>query len=128
MSGLSDYLEGELLDHALGTGSFTAPSNIYLALYTSDPNDDNSGTEVSGSGYSRQAITFNAASGGSATNSSAESFTASGGNFGTITHIGLLDASTSGNLLFRGALSVSKVINDGETLSFPVGSVTVTLS
>ena len=128
MSQMSNYLENELLDHALGTGSFTMPATVYLALYTSNPADDNSGTEVSGSGYARNAITFGAAASGAATNSSQETFTASGGSFGTVTHIGLLDASTAGNLLVYGALTSSKTIADGESLVFATSSITVTFA
>lgn len=128
MSQLSNYAEGKLVEHLLGVASFTMPSTIYLALYTSDPTDANSGTELSGSGYARQTITFGTHSNGTSLNTSAETFTASGGNFGTITHIGLLDASTSGNLLCFGALAVSKTVNDGESISFAVGSISVTLA
>lgn len=128
MAEISNYLENELLDHALGTGAWTTPAAVYLALFTSDPTDAGSGTEVSGSGYARQAIAFGAASGGTAANTAAESFTASGGSFGTVTHIGIYDASTAGNLLFHSALNASRVVNDGDTLTFAIGDVTVTLA
>lgn len=127
MTALSNFLENELLDHSLGTAAYTAPSAVYLALFTSDPTDAGSGTEVSGSGYSRQEIAFGAASGGTASNSSEETFTASGGNFGTVTHIGLFDASTLGNLLYHGALDVSKVVNDTDSITFAIGSIDVSL-
>ena len=126
MAALSDYAENELLDHLLGTGVFTAPSAVYLALYTAAPSDSGGGTEVAGNGYSRQAVAFAAASGGSASNTSAESFTASGGNWGEITHWGIFDASTSGNLLLHGALTSSRTINDGDTLDFAAGDITIT--
>mgnify|MGYP003148183497 FL=1 len=122
----SNYLENKVIDHFLGTSSTTAPSNVFMALFTSNPTDANSGTEVSGNGYSRQTITFNAASSGSATNSSAETFTASGGNFGTITHFGIFDASSSGNLLYHGALTDDKVIEDGDSLVVASGAITIT--
>ena len=122
----SNYLENKVIDHFLGTSSTSAPSNVFMALFTSNPTDANSGTEVSGNGYSRQVITFNAASSGSATNSSAETFTASGGNFGTITHFGIFDASTSGNLLYHGALTDDKVIEDGDSLVVAIGAITIT--
>lgn len=126
MSGASNYLENEILDHALGTGSFTSPSNVYLALYSEDPADDNSGTELTAQpGYARQAITFDAASGGSASNSSAETFTSSSGNWTTATHFGILDALTTGNLLFRGALSAGIVIGEAG-YTFAIGDITVT--
>lgn len=126
MSAKSNYLELKVLDHFLGTASTSAPSNVYLALHTADPTDAGSGAEVSGNGYSRQVITFAAASSGSAASNSAEEFTASGGNFGTITHFGIWDASTSGNLLYHGALTASKTIADGDTLRFASGNITIT--
>lgn len=127
MAGISNYLENKLIDHSLGTASYTMPTTVYLALYTTDPTDANSGTEVSGSGYSRQAVTFSAASSGSTTNSSAESFTASGGSFGSVGYWGVLDASTSGNLLWYGALTNgAQTVTDGQSLTFVVSSITLT--
>ncbi len=127
MANASNYLENRLLDHALGVSAFTMPSTIFMALFTSSPTDANTGTEVSGSGYSRQAITFGAASGGSISNNSAEAFTASGGNFGTITHVGFYDASSGGNLLFWGSLVTPRIVNNGETINFGVGSLVITM-
>ena len=128
MSAKSNYLEKRVLDHFLGTSSTSAPSNVYLSLHTANPTDDASGTELSGNGYSRQVITFNAAhaTNGNTTNSSVEEFTASGGNFGTVTHFGIWDASSSGNMLYYGALTASKVIADGDTLRFAADSITIT--
>ena len=126
MSAKSDYLELKVIDHFLGTASTTAPSNVYLASHTADPLDAGTGAEVSGNGYARQAITFAAASSGSASSNSAEEFTASGGDFGTITHFGIWDALTSGNLLYHGALTASKTIADGDTLRFASGNITIT--
>ena len=105
MSAASNYLENRILDHTLGTTSYTMPTTIYLALFTSNPGETGSGTEVSGSGYARQAVTFGAASGGSALNNSTETFTASGGNFGTVSYFALFDALTSGNMLYYGPIS-----------------------
>lgn len=125
---MSNYLENKLVDHTLGTTAYTKPTNVYLALYTSDPTDANTGTEVSGSGYARQLITWNAASSGSSTNNTAETFSASGGSWGTVTHIGIFDALTGGNLLLYANLTTSRPVNDGDSLLFAVGSITVTYS
>lgn len=125
MAALSDYAENEILDHLLGTGAYTMPSQVYMALYTAAPNDAGGGTEVAGNNYSRQAIDFGAASSGSAANSAAVTFTCSGGNWGTVTHFGLFDASTSGNLLVHGALTASREILDGDEQVFAIGDVTV---
>lgn len=126
MSAKSNYLENKVLDHVLGTAAYTSPS-AYLSLYTSDPGEGDTGTELSGSGYARQAVSFNAASSGSATGPTvAKEFTASGGSWGTVTHFGIHDASSTGNLLYYGALTASKTIADGDTLRFAADSITVT--
>ena len=138
MSAASNYLENELLDHALGTGSaFSQPSNVYVGLFTSADSTGataanlEAGTitnEISGNGYSRQSATFGAASGGSASNSGNLTFTASGGNWGTITHVSIHDAASSGNLLFHGAVTSSKTIETGDTFQISSGNLTVTLA
>jgi hypothetical protein len=130
MSALSDAAEKLLLDWLMTTGTATRPTAWYIGLYTAAPSDSGGGTEVSGNGYSRQSVTFGAASspGGTTDNTGAVSFTASGGNWGTITHVGIFTASTSGTLLWHGALSASRTINDGDTLSFAIGAITLTLA
>lgn len=129
MSAASNYLELKLLDHALGTASFTAPSNVYLGLFTSDPTDADSGTEVStsSSAYGRQTITFDAAASGSAASAATVTFSAATANWGTITHIGIYDASTAGNLLFHGAVTTSKTIESGDTFQVSAGNLTISL-
>jgi|TARA_Y100000310_G_scaffold275401_1_gene291914 hypothetical protein len=127
MAAMSDYLENKFLDHFLGTSSTSAPAAVYVALFTSDPADDASGTEVSGSGYARQSMGFDAASSASASNTSAVTFpAASGGAWGTITHLGIFDASTSGNLLFHSSLTASKTISDGDIFKINAAGVTIT--
>lgn len=128
MTAASDYLENALLDHVLRNTAYTSPTTVYLALFTAAPSDAGGGTEVTGNGYSRQAMTFAAASGGTISTSADISFTASGGNFGTVTHFGIFDASTVGNLLVHGALSASRTVNDGETLTFATGDVDISLA
>lgn len=126
MSDLSDYLEAALLDHAFRNTPYSAPATVYLALYTTDPADDNSGTEVAGAGYARQAVTFDRTL-NTITNNIAVSYTATGGDYGTVTHIGVLDALAAGNLMFRAALTTPKTIEDGDTLTFAIGDIDFTL-
>lgn len=126
MSAMSDYLENEILDHILGTGAYTMPSTVYVGLSTGSFNDDNSGTELSGSGYARQSIAFNAASNGTADNSGAVDFPAATGSWGTVSHFGLFDASTSGNLLIHGALTASKTVATGDILRIATGDMDIT--
>ena len=125
MSSYSDYLENAILNHVFRNSALTSPTNVYLALYTVAPTDAGGGTEVSGGGYARQAITFGAASGGAISNTAAVQFTASGANFGTIVAVGIFDALSGGNLLAWDAIS-SAVINDGDTIDFAIGDIDIT--
>lgn len=127
MSAMSDYLEDAFLDHFLGTTSTSSPTNVYVGLHTADPTDAGTGAEVSGNGYARQTIGFDASSSGTASNSSAIEFpAASGGNWGTITHIGIYDALTGGNLLFHSALTATKIISDGDIFKIAASGVDIT--
>ncbi|MEL0019836.1 MAG: hypothetical protein VW709_08155 [Rickettsiales bacterium] len=126
MSAMSDYLENEILDHVLGTGSYTMPATVYIGLSTGSFGDDNSGTELSGSGYARQSITFAAASSGSASTNATVTFPTATGSWGAISSWGLFDASSSGNLLIHGSFASSKTIASGDVLRVNSGDLTVT--
>lgn len=130
MAALSDHAEKLILDWLMTNGSATRPTAWYVALYTAAPSDAGGGTEVSGSGYSRQSVTFDAATSGTGTtsNSGAVTFTAAGGSWGTISHLGIHDASTGGNLLWHGSLLASKTIADGDTLEFAIGNIDLTVA
>jgi len=130
MAALSDHAEALLLDWLMTNGTATRPTAWYVGLFTAAPSDAGGGTEVSTGGYARQSVTFDAASspGGTTSNSGAVTFTASGGSYGTVTHIGIFDASTSGNLLWHGALTASKTVGDGDTLEFSAGNIDLTLA
>lgn len=140
MSQASDYLEDKLLDHVLRNTAYTSPTTVYVGLFTSDPSVGNTdeeleaGTidnEVSGFDYTRKAATFSAASGGSITTSGNITFDpANGGDWGTITHVAIMDASTAGtgNVLFYGQLATEKLIQDGDTFQITAGNLTVTLA
>lgn len=130
MAALSDHAENLLLNWLMTSGSATRPTAWYLALFTAAPSDSGGGTEVSGNGYSRQTIAFSTASGtgGTTSNSADVSFTASGGSFGTVSHVGIFDAASAGNLLWHGAMTASKTIADGDTLEFSTGNVDLTIA
>lgn len=129
MAALSDHAEKLLLDWLMTTGTAARPTEWYVALYTAAPSDAGGGTEVSGANYSRQAVTFAAATSptGTTSNTNELIFTASAGDFGTVTHIGIHDAASGGNLLWHGALAASKTINDGDALVFAIGNIDLTL-
>ena len=126
MSAMSDYLELKFLDHFTGRAATSAPSAVYVGLSTGSFGDDASGTEISGNNYSRIAVTFAAASGGSISSNAAVEFDAATGSFGSVSHFGIFDASTGGNLLFHGAFASAKTIASGDVLKIASGSLTIT--
>jgi hypothetical protein len=139
MSSFADYTENRTLDFWFKANSLstTAPTTVYVGLATSTDSagdtlanlEANTQTdEVSGSGYSRQSVTFASASGGAISTNATVTFTASGGNWGTITHVAIFDAATSGEIIAAGSLSSSKVISDGDSLQIASGNLTVTLA
>lgn len=130
MSAASDYLENEVLDHVLGNGAYTPAANIYVGLWTADDGLE-SGTltsEVSGGSYARQTMTFDAAAGGSADSAATVTFPAATANWGTITHVALMDAASAGNVLFHGAVTTSKTIESGDTFQISAGNLTISLA
>ncbi len=127
MSAFSNYLENKVLLHVFGGTAYTAPSTLYLALYTSDPGDGNTGTECSGTSYARQTITFTVVN-DTASNNAAVEFPVAGSSWGTITHVGILDNLTSGNLLAHGALTASKAIASGDVFRVENGDLDITLA
>jgi len=129
MSAISNYLENALLNATLRNTTYTSPTTVYAALFTTDPTDAGSGSECTGSGYARKAITFAAPSNGVTTNSAAAcEFDQATGSWGTLTHFAIFDALTTGNMLYYGALTTSKTIESGDVFKFATSSVTVTLA
>ena len=124
----SNYLETELLEHVFTNTAYTAPSTLYLALFTSNPAEDASGTEVttSGTAYARQTVTFTV-SGNTATTDAAVEFPTATANYGTVSHVGIYDASSAGNLIAYAALTTSKAIETGDVFRVPAGDLDITL-
>jgi hypothetical protein len=128
MSEFSNYLENALVNAVLRNTTYTSPATVYVALFTTDPTDAGSGTELSGNAYARTAVTFGAPSNGVTTNSADVTFATATASWGVVTHIGLYDALTSGNLLFHTPLDSSKTIDSGDIFKIASGSLSVTLA
>jgi len=126
MSALSDYAENKVLDVLGANATFTAPSNVYLGLSTGSLGDDNSGTELSGNNYSRVSVSFGAAASGTMSNDAAIEFAAATGSWGSVSHWGLYDAASSGNLLVHGSFSAAKTIASGDVLKVATGDLDIT--
>lgn len=134
----SNYLENLLLDHVLGGVDSEAaiPAAVHIAVGTGTAGTDQDAgiaNEVSGNNYSRVSVTrnqtnFPAASGGAISNGTAITFPQASGSWGTVTQVFIMDASTSGNLLAWGDLTVAKAVGANDTLSFAIGDLDLTLS
>lgn len=124
----SNTYETHVLNYVFTTTSVTRPTAWYLALFTSNPAEDGSGTEVSTSGtaYARQSATFTV-SGNTASNSGAIEFPTATASYGTVSHVGIYTASTGGDLIAYAALSTSKAIDTGDVFRVPDGDLDVTL-
>ena len=119
-------LETRVLQWAFTTGSPTRPTAWYIGLFTAAPSDTGGGTEVSGGSYARQAVTLTV-SGNLATNGSAIEWPTASAGWGTITHVAIFDALTTGNMLVYAALTTSKTISTGDVLRIPAGDLDITL-
>jgi len=124
----TNFLETEILDHVFAGAAYTAPSTKYLALFTAIADGEaGSVTELSGSAYARQTVAFTT-SGNTTSNNAAVEFPTATGSWGTVTHVGVYDASSSGNLMAYATLSSSKAIATGDVFRVPSGDLDITLN
>ena len=132
MASFSNYLENALLNRVFNGGTLTLPSTLYIGLFTAAPTDAGGGTEVSGNNYSRLAVSadttnFPTATSGLIQNAVTLTFAIPSGNWGTVTHIGIFDAATAGNLLVWGALNSPRVITSSADVRLNQNQLTITL-
>ena len=128
MAEFSNYLENALINAVLRNTSYTSPTTVYVGLFTSDPTDAGSGTEVSGGSYARTSATFGAPSNGVSVTTADITFPTATASWGTVGWIGIHDNSTGGNLLFHTPLDVSKTIDSGDIFKISSGNLSVTLA
>lgn len=144
MSAMSDYLENQIVDHLFRGATFAKPASLFFGLLTAAPSDSGGGTEVTGGSYARVSVSpsnsnFNgthgsttgasSGTGGNITNAVAITFPTPTANWGVVSHFGVYDASSGGNLLFHGALANSKTVNNGDAApSFPAGAFSMTFA
>ena len=117
------YLQNKTSEHNTGKTAYTKPTNTYLALLTDDPTDAGitSGKEVAGGSYARQQITWGSANAGLIQNSAQIQFT----NMPTtaIRYWAIMDASSSGNMLYYAKLPVDYLVTSGNTVTVAVGNL-----
>ena len=140
MSKFSDYSEANIIQTTLRGVAFPVPAGIYVAMYTADPTDANvtagETTVAAMPAYVRQNAAgtgtidtgWAAPANGVSSNAKVITYAANNGSAAiTITHIGLYDAATGGNLLYHAPLVSSKTLQIGDVLSFGIGTLTVTV-
>lgn len=141
---MSDYLENKLIDQLFRAQSAPSSATLYVGLLTAAPSDSGGGTEVSGGSYARVAVASSlanwagtqsagstvASSGtsGQTSNNGAITFPTPTAGWGTVTHFGIYDAASGGNLLFYGALTIAKTVNQADTVTFPAASLSITFA
>lgn len=139
----SDYLENKIIDHLFRTATFAKPAGLYFALFTAAPSDAGGGTEVAGGGYARVNLApldtnwkatqggvsgVSSGAGGVTSNAVAITYPAPTGNWGTVTHFGIFDAASGGNLLIWDALTASRSILSGDPApAFAIDALTITV-
>ena len=128
MAEMSNFLENALINATLRNTTYTSVATVYVSLWTSNPTDAGSGTEVSGGSYARTAVTFAAPSNGVTTNNADVTFPTATASWGTVGWIGINDALSGGNLLYHTALDTSKTIDSGDIFKISTGNLSVTLA
>jgi hypothetical protein len=128
MAEMSNFLEDALINATLRATTYTSVATVYVSLWTSDPTDAGSGTEVSGGSYARTAVTFAAPSNGVTTNDADVTFPTATASWGVVGWIGINDAASSGNLLYHSPLDTAKTIDTGDIFKISSGNLSVTLA
>lgn len=139
---LSDYFENNVIDYSFRAQTWTIAANFHVGLSTAACSDSSVGTEVSGGSYARVSYarslanwagtqsagstTASSGTGGVTSNNAAINFATPSAGWGTVTHFFISDASSGGNIILCQALTTSKTINSGDTVSFPIAAITVT--
>lgn len=127
--GWTDFICNEMLDHTLKVGSYTAPTDLYYALFTVSPTDSTFGTECTGNNYSRSQYTgtFSSASAGASDNDADITFATPSGSWSEVVAAGACDANTGTNLIFYGDVT-AQTPDNGDTVKIPAGDADVSLS
>ncbi len=131
MAQMSDYLENKLIDHVFRNTAFTTPGVIHVALFSTDPTDAGTGTELADGtspGYARKTVTMGAPTDGVSTNTNEVLFDAATGDWVTVTHIAIFDEATAGNMLMHKALTSPVSVLSGNNFRIPIGDLEITFA
>ena len=131
MAQMSNYLKTKLMDSVFRNIQFATPGIVHVALYSSDPTDADTGTELevgTSPGYARQTVTLTADVDGVSSNDPEVLFAAATGDWAAVSHIGIRDESSAGNLLMHRALASSVSVLDTNNFRIPVGDLEITFA
>lgn len=144
MANMTDYMENKLTDFIFRAQAFSLPASFYFALFSAAPSDTGGGTELSGNGYARVALTRSLANwsgtqsagsttassgtGGQSSNNVAITFPVATANWAQATHWAIFDAASGGNMLLHGALTTPKTVTTGDRANFSPAQLTTTLA
>lgn len=121
------YLENKLLEGSLKATTYTAPGNVYMALFSTNCTKSTAGTELTGNGYARQLVSFGTAANGVIQATGNVTFSATGNTWPTVVNAGIYDANTGGNLMYYTTLN-PKTVEAGSSLQFDSTNITITIS
>ena len=128
MAQMSNYLEENLINLVFRNTAFATPGTVYVALYSTDPTDADTGTELTGDGYARQSVTFGVPTDGVSLNTADVVFDPATADWAAVTHIAIRDALTAGNMLMHAPLPSSVSILNTNTFRIPTGDLSVTFA
>ena len=123
---ISNYLANAVINAAVRNTAYTSPTTAYVALFTTTNTPGTAGTELTGTGYSRQTVAFNAPSGGATASSGSVTFTA-GANWTPVVSIAVMDASSGGNVLWYKNIT-TQIVNSGQSITLTAGNITLTVT
>lgn len=133
MGSFTNYTENNVLNLFFGATAFSQPANHFIGLSTTTIADGGTNiTEPSGNAYARVSVannktTYSVSSAGSLSNAISVTFPQATGSWGTVIDFFIADASSGGNIIAYGTLSVSKNITSGDTAQFAIGALVITL-
>ncbi len=128
MAQMSNYLENKLIDHCFRNTPFATPGFVYVALYSVDPTDTDTGVELTGDGYARVQVTMGVDTDGTSLNTVEVLFAAATADWASISHIGIRDEATGGNLLMHQALTAPVAVLNTNNFRIPVGDLELTFA
>ncbi len=132
MAQMSTYLKNKMIDHTFRGITFNTPGVVHLALFSTDPLDDASGTELvdgTSPGYARISITIDAPLDGVASNATVEAlFAVATGDWVTASHAAIFDEAAGGNMLMHKILPAPVSILNANNFRVPVGDLELTFA